>query len=76
MNALSCSSSAEVNVSALFLVPIRYMMTCLAAVVCALVGSLEYLASRLVTVAISGLVEILSQLREPTIDWKCLMICC
>ena len=36
-------------------------------------GLHECLASRFVAVAMSGQVEMLSQLRDPTRDWKCLV---
>ena len=46
-------------------------MTLLAALMCLWVGLLEYLARKLIAVAMSGRVDILSQLREPIRGWKC-----
>ena len=73
MKALSVSSGVDVKDNALFLVPTRYLMTLLAALMYPWVGLLEYLARRLVAVAMSGRVDILSKLREPMRDWKCLV---
>ena len=47
-------------------VPFKYLMTCLAARMWPLVALVVYLARKLVTGAISGRVEMASQLREPT----------
>lgn len=49
-----------------FLVPFRYFMTRRAASMCPFEGFLQYLASMFVIVAISGRVETLNQLSDPT----------
>ena len=56
---------------------LRYLMTCLAWVTCPSVGREEYFARILVIGAISGLVDVESQLREPTIDrYFCVRCAC
>ena len=57
--------------------PLRYLRTWFACARCPSEGLDEYLASMLVIGAISGLVDVASQLRDPTIDWNfCVRYCC
>ena len=57
--------------------PLRYLRTCLACARCPLDGLDEYLARMLVIGAISGLVDVASQLSDPTMDWNfCVRYCC
>ena len=59
------------NVSARLLVPLRYLNTLFAAVMCCFVGFEQYFANMLVIVAISGLVDMDSQFSDPINDWYC-----
>ena len=64
------------NTSPLVLVPLRYLSTRLAASMCPAEGEVTYLARRLVMVAISGHVDMLSHVSDPMIDCMRLVYCC
>ena len=70
-NEVMCGFSVVVNSMPCSLVPFRYLITLFAAAMCPFDGFKVYLARMLVMVAMSGRVEIASQLRQPT---SCCMV--
>ena len=66
----SCSLSKLEKVIPRVCVPFRYLITCFAACICPFDAVVEYFAKKIVIGAISGLVDIASQLSKPTRVWN------